>query len=63
MALRAKLYFERQMIFMISLREIMKIICLSKEYSAAVGGKRLFTQPQKNIFPHNTPFIKYIEHD
>jgi hypothetical protein len=31
---------------MISLREIMKMMCLSKEYSAAEGGKNLFTQPQ-----------------
>ncbi|MEY4133718.1 MAG: hypothetical protein RL386_68, partial [Bacteroidota bacterium] len=27
------------------LREIAKMTRLSKEYSAAVGGKRLFTQP------------------
>ena len=45
MALRAKLYSERHIIFTISLREIVKMMCLSKEYSAAVGGKNLFTQP------------------
>ena len=42
MALRTKLYFERHIIFEISLREISKMMCLSKQYSAAVGGKRLF---------------------
>ena len=44
MALRAKLSFARHIIFEISLREISKMMCLSKEYSAAAGGKRLFTQ-------------------
>ena len=46
MALRAKLYFERHIIFMISRSEIIKMMCLSKEYSAAAGGEMLFTQPQ-----------------
>ena len=31
---------------MISLREIMKMMRLSKEFFAAEGGKILFTQPQ-----------------
>ena len=54
MALRAKLYFEREIIFEISLREISKIISLSKECSAAEGGKRLFTQPR----PLNCPNLQ-----
>ena len=45
-ALRAELCFERHVIFTISLREIVKMTCLSEEYSAAVGGKNLFTQPR-----------------
>ncbi|MFZ4428374.1 MAG: hypothetical protein ACOYOO_14545, partial [Saprospiraceae bacterium] len=44
-ALRAELYFERHVIFTISLREIVKMTCRSEENSAAAGGKRLFTQP------------------
>jgi hypothetical protein len=44
-ALRAELYFERRVIFTISLREIVKMTRLSEEYSAAAGGKNLFTQP------------------
>ena len=48
LALRAKLYFERDIIFEISLREISKMMSLSKKYSAAEGGKRLFTQLQHN---------------
>jgi hypothetical protein len=44
-ALRAELYFERHVIFTISRSEIVKMTCLLEEYSAAVGGKRLFTQP------------------
>ena len=53
MALRAKLCFVRHIIFMISLREIMKMMCLTKEYSAAEGGKILFTQPQNEISKGN----------
>ena len=41
-ALRAELYFERHIIFEISLREISKMMCLSKEYSAACGGRIFF---------------------
>jgi hypothetical protein len=44
-ALRAELYSERCVIFTISLREIVKMTHLSKEYSAVVGGKNHFTQP------------------
>ncbi len=46
MALRAKLYYERQVIFTISRSEIVKMTCLSREDSAAVGGKILFMQRQ-----------------
>jgi hypothetical protein len=42
-ALRAEFYFERHVIFTISRSEIVKMTCLSKEYFAAAGGKRLFT--------------------
>ena len=40
MALRAKLYFERHIIFEISRSEISKMMCLSKQSSAAEVGKR-----------------------
>jgi hypothetical protein len=46
MALRAKLYYERQVIFTISRSEIVKMTCLSREDSAAEGGKILFMQRQ-----------------
>jgi hypothetical protein len=49
-ALRAELYFDRRVIFTISLREIVKMTRLSEEYSAAVGGKNLFTQPQMIVW-------------
>jgi hypothetical protein len=39
MALRAELCFERHIIFTISRSEIVKMMCLSEEYSAAAGGK------------------------
>ena len=45
MALRAKFKFETDVFFMILLRKIMKNTSVSKEYSAAAGGKILFTQP------------------
>jgi hypothetical protein len=44
-AIRSKLYFERHVIFEISLSEISKMTCLKREYSAAKGGKLLFSQP------------------
>jgi len=44
-ALRAELCFEGHVILTISLREIVKMTCPSKGYSAAVGGKRLLTYP------------------
>jgi hypothetical protein len=50
-ALRAELYFEIRVIFTISLREIVKMTRISEEYSAAAGGKNLFTQPQNSL--HN----------
>ena len=51
MALRAKLYFEIHLIFAISQSEIAKMRCISREYSAAEGGKNLFTQP---LSKHNS---------
>jgi hypothetical protein len=45
MALRAKFKFETDVFFMILRSKIMKNTSVSKEYSAAVGGKNLFTQP------------------
>jgi len=45
MALRTKFKFETDVFFMILLRKIMKNTSVSKEYSAAEGGKNLFTQP------------------
>ena len=47
MALSAELCSDRHVIFTISLREIVKMTCLSEEYSAAEGGIRLFTPPLK----------------
>ena len=62
MALRAKICFERRVIFTISLREIVKMTRLSKEYSAAAGGKNLFTQPHIQILfgakRQEDPFIQ-----
>ena len=49
MALRAKFKFETDVFFMILLRKIMKNTSVSKEYSAASGGKRPITQPQHNL--------------
>ena len=46
LALRAKFKFETDVFFMILRSKIMKNTSVSKEYSAAVGGKNLFTQPQ-----------------
>jgi hypothetical protein len=40
--LRTKFYFELHIIFEISLREISKMMCSSKQYFAACGGKILF---------------------
>ena len=50
LVLRAKLYFGRDIIFEISRSEISKMMSLPKEYSAAEGGKRLFTQPPSKEF-------------
>ena len=49
MALRAKLYFERHIVFEISRSEISKTMCLSKQYSAAAGGKRLLQNSLKYL--------------
>ena len=51
MALRAKLYLDGDIFFMILLRKIMKKMSPSKESFAAAGGEMLFTQPQ--YFSHN----------
>jgi hypothetical protein len=40
-----QIIFESQLIFTISLREIVKMSWLSRENSAAEGGKRFFAQP------------------
>jgi hypothetical protein len=45
MALRTKFRFETDVFFMILRSKIMKNTSVSKEYSAAAGGKNLFTQP------------------
>ncbi|MEY4135045.1 MAG: hypothetical protein RL386_1395 [Bacteroidota bacterium] len=49
MVLRAKLCFERHVIFTISRSEIVKMTCLSKENSAAVGGENLLHNPHPNV--------------
>jgi hypothetical protein len=47
MALRAKFKFETDVFFMILLRKIMKNTSVSKEYSAAEGGKNLLHTPKR----------------
>jgi hypothetical protein len=49
-ALRAKFKFETDVFFMILRSKIMKNTSVSKEYSAAVGGKIRFTQSQIKSF-------------
>jgi hypothetical protein len=49
-ALRAELYFVRHIIFTISRSEIVKMMCLTKEYSAAAGGRRLSAQLHIKFF-------------
>ena len=46
----AEYYFERHIIFEISLREISKMMCLSKDNLARSAVKILFTQPQNMGF-------------
>jgi hypothetical protein len=46
MALRAKLYLDVDIFFLILLRKIRKKMSPSKECFAAAGGKNLFTQPR-----------------
>jgi hypothetical protein len=43
-ALRAKLYLDGDIVFLILLRKIRKTMSPSKEYFAAAGGENLFTQ-------------------
>ena len=45
-ALRAKLYFDGDIFFLILRSKIRKKMSPSKENFAAAGGKRLFTQPR-----------------
>ena len=45
MALRAKLYLDGDIFFLILLRKIKKKMSPSKECFAAAGGKTIFTQP------------------
>ena len=53
----AKYSFVRHIIFMISLREIMKMMCLTKYNSARSAVKRLLTQPQpQNACKFNIKF-------
>jgi hypothetical protein len=49
MALRAKFKFETDAFFMILRSKIMKNASVSKEYSAAEGGKNLFAQHYKIV--------------
>jgi hypothetical protein len=46
MALRAKLYLDGDIFFLILRSKIRKKMSPSKEYFAAAGGENLFTQPQ-----------------
>ena len=45
MALRTKLYLDRDIFFLILRSKIRKNMSPSKEYFAAAGGENLFTQP------------------
>jgi hypothetical protein len=62
MALRAKFKFETDVFFMILRSKIMKNTSVLKEYSAAEGGKNLFTQPLKMIIWREAP-KKYFSHN
>jgi len=50
MALRAKLYLDGDIFFLILRSKIRKKMSPSKEYFAAAGGENLFTQPQNIIW-------------
>ena len=50
MALRAKLYLDGDIFFLILRSKIRKKMSPSKEYFAAVGGENLFTQPLGEVF-------------
>jgi hypothetical protein len=58
MALRAKFKFETDVFFMILRSKIMKNTSVSKKYSAAEGGKNLFTQPQTLFYRAATCYIE-----
>ena len=56
LALRAKFKFETDVFFLILLRKIRKNTSVSKEYSAAAGGKNLraatyYVDTENNIYP------------
>jgi hypothetical protein len=53
-ALRAELYFVRHVIFTISLREIVKMTCLTQKYSAAAVAKAFLHNP-KDYFSGQLP--------
>jgi hypothetical protein len=59
LALRAKLYLDGDIFFMILRSKIMKKMSPSKESFAAAGGEMLFTQPQ--IILRDTSFLKFRE--
>ena len=54
-ALRAKLYLDRDIFFLILRSKIRKKMSLSKEYFAVAGGENLFTQPpsKDNLMAHS----------
>ncbi|MEY4135828.1 MAG: hypothetical protein RL386_2178 [Bacteroidota bacterium] len=58
MALRAKLKFETDVFFMILRSKIMKNTSVSKEYSAAEGGKTFLHNP-KIISRDSSPLNRY----
>ena len=53
-------FFERHIILMISLHEIIKMMCLSKKSSAAAGGKILFTQLHQMKFFAAKPQVPLV---
>jgi hypothetical protein len=64
MALHAKFKFETDVFFMILRSKIMKNTSVSKEYSAAAGGKNHFTQPRRfapNYVLRHTSFSRFRE--
>jgi hypothetical protein len=64
MALRAKFKFQTDVFFMILRSKIMENTSVSKEYSAAAGGKNLFTQPRceaPNYVSRDRSFSRFRE--